>query len=59
MNNFVKLSEVKVQKMKIEEMKKTNGGCLLSLWHHIRQPVLMYGVITSIELFKKPFTFLN
>jgi hypothetical protein len=44
MNNFIKLSEIKEQKLKEEEMKKTNGGNIMVL-HYGVLPVLDYGII--------------
>ena len=44
MSKFIKLSEVKEQKLKEEEMKKTKGG--IHLLYGILPPfVLHYGVI--------------
>lgn len=44
MSNFIKLSEVKEQKLKEEEMKKTKGGYTMVL-HYGVLPVLDYGII--------------
>jgi hypothetical protein len=42
MSKFIKLSDVKEQKLKQEEMKKTKGGFTL---HYGVLPVLDYGII--------------